>query len=286
MTTISLIFRGLGQMAMCDIVPGQIMFGRPIDGPGAEVAERVLERLVNDRAFRDIADPTEEGNVSDDHALTPQRLLFTPHEDPPYMVQRMVVARGREREAADVVQGVAFEESVRHAAGDARAAEQLARRAQRVIGQPIHYVHPLDDAATAEPFRLSDTHWRHIQALDLKTNGDGRLAEPTVAVLDGGFDWSQVEGLQTPIGTVESPVELVAPAVVPTAAVTHGTLVSLMVLSTYQAARVLPIRVFGEPGTADGLAATEWSLMHGLRVALEAGADVINISMGLRSGRP
>lgn len=263
---------------MCDIVPGQIIFGRSAEGPGAEVAERVLGRLLDDRAFSELAVRPEEEPAN--HVLTPGTLQFALHEDPPYIMQRMAVMPGHEQEAADAIREFAFEESVRIAAGHGRVAEQLTRPAQRVIGQPIHYVHPLGDAATAEPFRLSDTHWRYLQALDDKAGSQGGQMEPTVAILDGGFAWSQVEEPQVPIGPVEPPTDLVEPAVVATAAVTHGTLVAMIVASTCRSSRVFPIRVFGEASTAGGRAATEWSLMHGLRVAVEAHVSVINISMG------
>jgi hypothetical protein len=263
---------------MCDIVPGQIIFGRPAEGPGAEAGQRVLGRLFDDRAFNELAVRPEQEPA--DHVLTPEMLQFTLHADPPYVMQRMAVRPGREREAADAVREFAFEESLRVAAGHGWAAEQLARPAQRVIGQPVHYVHPLDDVATAAPFRLSDTHWRYLQALDIKAGSQASLKEPTLAVLDGGFAWSQIQGLQAPAGMVEPLTELVGPADAATAAVTHGTLVALIVASACPSARVLPIQVYGEAGTAAGKAATEWSLLHGLDVAVKARADVINISMG------
>src|SRR5690242_9529575 len=105
---------------MCDIVPGQIIFGRSAEGPGAEVAERVLGRLLNDRAFSELAVRPEEEPAN--HVLTPGTLQFALHEDPPYIMKRMAVMPGHEQEAADAIREFAFEESVRIAAGHERAA--------------------------------------------------------------------------------------------------------------------------------------------------------------------
>ncbi|MFJ4365732.1 S8 family serine peptidase [Streptomyces chartreusis] len=197
------------------------------------------------------------------------------------MIDLMGVGRGREREAADRISEFVFEETV-GSAGRRWPSDVLVDPVNRAIGQPVHYVHPLNSESTAEPFSFTPEHEQYVEMLGVSSEWTAEQGAPCVAVLDGGFSWAQYIGDEhyDGCGCVERTVELVDYASIAAAARTHGTLVSLLILSVCPSARIVPIQVFGDPNISGGRAATEWTLMSALRHALDIGADVINISMG------
>ncbi|MCX5583440.1 S8/S53 family peptidase [Streptomyces erythrochromogenes] len=259
------------------MVPGQVVFGHPSDGPGAGIADRVTARLREDEVFRSLTEKLTGPGSSVGH------LDFSIGRKWSYGVQLIGVRRGQELEAVDRINDLILEETV-HAAGEysSQWADVLVESGNRVMSQPVHYVHPLKDALSAEPFSFTTTHQQYIDALNVATEWPAEQSQPAVAVLDGGFSWSRYRDQWGDGGQIcdDRSLDLVKSAPGTASALTHGTLVSLLALSVCPSAHIFPVRIFGDPAISDGRAATEWLLMHALKVALDRGAQVINISMG------
>src|SRR6266568_2674151 len=175
---------------MCDIVPGEIMVGYPVDGPG----RGIYDRVVNDLFGSGMASngprltPNWQDATSSDSLSEGDGLVMPMHDGLPVVLRRMTTVAGSEQAAVDAINRRTLEESVRYAAAGGQI-DELLYPLQRVFAQTVHYLKPCHEEQNdpVQPFRLTSTHERYLKQI-VHLGGPAIGPAPRVAIIDGGFD--------------------------------------------------------------------------------------------------
>ncbi|MET8852271.1 S8/S53 family peptidase [Amycolatopsis sp. NPDC004625] len=250
---------------MCDFVPGEIMVGYPVDGPGRMIFEEILESARVGRSL-----------------LERDEIIMPMGDELPMAFRRVATLPGGEQAAVDDINRLTFEATVRLA--QRYHPKSLLDPRQRVFAQPMHFLRPCHGNAgfgSAQPFRLTPTHFHYLYQIG-HPNPRASEVRPTVAIIDGGLDVRLCP--EDPFhGSVPPAVNLADSSDTslgqPDAATTHGTLVAKLINEVCPEATLLPLRIIGGDGVDNNAVATEWALFRAVKEAIEAGADIINLSM-------